>query len=129
VCDFLVLDTSACRSLAWAAFTDTERLIGDAAKNQAAMNPENTVYNVKRLIGRKMDDSDLKHLPFTVVSKDGKPHIQVSFKSETKSFSPEEISSGLWQTMTGNTCHVRPLEMKNLRGTIRIDSPRRRPTS
>ncbi len=95
VCDFSFLVTTACRS--WVAFTDTERLIGDAAKNQAAMNPENTVFNVKRLIGRKMDDSnlqsDLNHLPFKVVSKDGKPRIQVGFKPETKTFSPEEISS------------------------------------
>ena len=79
------------------AFTDTERLIGDAAKNQAAMNPNNTIFDAKRLIGRKMDDpalqSDMKHFPFKVVPKDGKPHIQAEFKGETKTFSPEEISS------------------------------------
>jgi heat shock protein 1/8 len=81
----------------WVAFTDTERLIGDAAKNQAAMNPNNTIFDAKRLIGRKMDDpalqSDMKHFPFKVVPKDGKPHIQAEFKGETKTFSPEEISS------------------------------------
>ena len=65
----------------WVAFTESERLIGDAAKNQAAMNPINTIFDAKRLIGRKMDDpsiiSDLKHWPFKVVGKDGnKPHIQ-----------------------------------------------------
>jgi len=80
------------------AFTESERLIGDAAKNQAAMNPINTVFDAKRLIGRKMDDpaiiSDMKHWPFKVIAKEGnKPHIQVEFKGETKSFSPEEISS------------------------------------
>ncbi|KAH3663579.1 hypothetical protein OGAPHI_004980 [Ogataea philodendri] len=79
------------------AFTDTERLIGDAAKNQAAMNPANTVFDAKRLIGRKMDDpevqGDIKHFPFKVVEKGGKPHIQVEFKGETKVFTPEEISS------------------------------------
>ncbi|KAG7879088.1 hypothetical protein KL905_003517 [Ogataea polymorpha] len=79
------------------AFTDTERLIGDAAKNQAAMNPANTVFDAKRLIGRKFDDpevqGDIKHFPFKVVDKSGKPQIQVEFKGETKVFTPEEISS------------------------------------
>ena len=65
----------------YVAFTENERLVGDAAKNQAAMNPINTIFDAKRLIGRKMDDpaiiSDLKHWPFKVVGKDGnKPHIQ-----------------------------------------------------
>jgi hypothetical protein len=65
----------------WVAFTESERLIGDAAKNQAAMNPSNTVFDAKRLIGRKLDDAaiqqDLKHWPFKVIGKDGnKPHIQ-----------------------------------------------------
>ncbi|CAX44665.1 heat shock protein, putative [Candida dubliniensis CD36] len=79
------------------AFTDTERLIGDAAKNQAAMNPANTVFDAKRLIGRKFDDhevqGDIKHFPFKVVDKGSKPMIQVEYKGETKTFSPEEISS------------------------------------
>lgn len=79
------------------AFTDTERLIGDAAKNQAAMNPTNTVFDAKRLIGRKFTDAevqeDLKHFPFKVIDKGGKPQIQVEFKGETKVFTPEEISS------------------------------------
>ncbi|KAJ3364065.1 70-kilodalton heat shock protein [Allomyces javanicus] len=81
----------------YVAFTDTERLIGDAAKNQVAMNPSNTVFDAKRLIGRRFDDSvvqaDMKHWPFKVVNKNGKPYIQVEFKAETKVFSPEEISS------------------------------------
>ena len=81
----------------WVAFTETERLIGDAAKNQAAMNPSNTVFDAKRLIGRKMDDpsvqGDVKHFPFKIVGKDSKPHITVEFKGETKTFSPEEVSS------------------------------------
>ncbi|VVT58692.1 uncharacterized protein SAPINGB_P006336 [Magnusiomyces paraingens] len=79
------------------AFTDTERLIGDAAKNQAAMNPENTVFDAKRLIGRKFTDpevqTDIKHFPFKVIDKAGKPAIEVQFKGETKVFQPEEISS------------------------------------
>jgi heat shock protein 1/8 len=82
----------------YVAFTDSERLIGDAAKNQVSMNPENTVFDAKRLIGRKIDDSciqnDIKHWSFKVVGKDGgKPHIQVNFKGEEKTFSPEEISA------------------------------------
>jgi L1 cell adhesion molecule like protein len=82
----------------YVAFTETERLIGDAAKNQVAMNPENTVFDAKRLIGRRFGDatvqSDLKHWPFKVVAKEGdKPYIQVSYKGEVKTFSPEEISS------------------------------------
>jgi len=79
------------------AFTDTERLIGDAAKNQVAMNPVNTVFDAKRLIGRKFNDAevqaDMKHFPFKVVEKAGKPNVQVEFKGETKTFSPEEISA------------------------------------
>jgi L1 cell adhesion molecule like protein len=79
------------------AFTDTERLIGDAAKNQVAMNPSNTVFDAKRLIGRKFNDAevqaDMKHFPFQVVDKTGKPIIEVQFKGETKYFTPEEISS------------------------------------
>jgi len=82
----------------YVAFTDSERLIGDAAKNQVSMNPENTIFDAKRLIGRKVDDagvqSDMKHWPFTIVAKDGgKPHVQVEFKGEKKVFSPEEISA------------------------------------
>uniref|UniRef100_A0A3Q3MRE3 Heat shock protein family A (Hsp70) member 2 n=1 Tax=Labrus bergylta TaxID=56723 RepID=A0A3Q3MRE3_9LABR len=81
----------------YVAFTDTERLIGDAAKNQVALNPSNTVFDAKRLIGRKMDDpvvqADMKHWPFNVVTDGGRPKIQVEYKGENKSFYPEEISS------------------------------------
>ncbi|XP_066969981.1 heat shock 70 kDa protein cognate 4-like [Macrobrachium rosenbergii] len=81
----------------YVAFTDTERLIGDAAKNQVAMNPNNTVFDAKRLIGRKFEDptvqSDMKHWPFTVVNEGGKPKLRVEFKGEMKTFNPEEISS------------------------------------
>jgi len=82
----------------YVAFTDNERLIGDAAKNQVAMNPENTVFDSKRLIGRKFSESvvqaDMKHWPFKVIPKSGdKPFIQVRFKGEVKDFAPEEISS------------------------------------
>ncbi|XP_056639850.1 heat shock 70 kDa protein cognate 2-like [Diorhabda sublineata] len=81
----------------YVAFTDSERLIGDAAKNQVAMNPKNTVFDAKRLIGRKFDDpkiqGDMKHWPFRVINDCGKPKIQVEYKGETKKFAPEEISS------------------------------------
>mgnify|MGYP003262277613 CR=1 FL=1 len=82
----------------YVAFTDTERLIGDAAKNQVAMNPANTVFDAKRLIGRKFDDpsvqSDMKHWPFTLKrGPEDKPVIEVEYKGERKQFSPEEISS------------------------------------
>jgi L1 cell adhesion molecule like protein len=82
----------------YVAFTDTERLIGDAAKNQAALNPANTVFDAKRLIGRKIDDpsvqADIKHWPFKVVAgPDKKPMVEVEFKGEKKQFAPEQISS------------------------------------
>ncbi|PLN77847.1 heat shock protein [Aspergillus taichungensis] len=79
------------------AFTDTERLIGDAAKNQVAMNPHHTVFDAKRLIGRRYNDAevqaDMKHWPFKIIEKAGKPVIEVEFKGEQKQFTPEEISS------------------------------------
>ena len=82
----------------YVAFTETERLIGDAAKNQVAMNPENTIFDAKRLIGRKFSDpsvqEDMKHWPFKVVQGAGdKPLIQVVAHGEVKRFSPEEISA------------------------------------
>jgi L1 cell adhesion molecule like protein len=82
----------------YVAFTDTERLIGDAAKNQVAMNPHNTVFDAKRLIGRKFTDAevqaDMKHWPFKVkADAAGKPVIEVEYKGENKTFQPEEISA------------------------------------
>merc|ERR1712215_239701 len=81
----------------YVAFTDTERLIGDAAKNQVAMNPSNTIFDAKRLIGRNFSDatvqSDMKHWPFTVTNVGGKPKLVVEYKTEEKNFTPEEISS------------------------------------
>ncbi|KAJ1443162.1 Heat shock protein 70 family [Sesbania bispinosa] len=82
----------------YVAFTDTERLIGDAAKNQVAMNPINTVFDAKRLIGRRISDpsvqSDMKLWPFKVVSGAAeKPMIVVNYKGEDKQFAAEEISS------------------------------------
>ncbi|KXH48351.1 hsp70-like protein [Colletotrichum simmondsii] len=79
------------------SFTDKERLIGEAAKNQAAMNPVNTVFDVKRLIGRRFDDptvkKDIESWPFKVVDEGGNPKVQVEYLNETKTFSPQEVSS------------------------------------
>jgi len=80
------------------AFTSSERLIGEAATNQSALNPKNTIYDAKRLIGRKFTDKsvqeDMKLWPFKVISNsDDRPLIQVEYKNETKTFTPEEISS------------------------------------
>jgi len=84
----------------YVAFTSEERLIGDGAKNQVALNPSNTVFDAKRLIGRRFDDptvqDDMKHWPFKVVKKgndDNRPYVSVEYKGKTEVFSPEQISS------------------------------------
>uniref|UniRef100_A0A2K6UXW0 Heat shock protein family A (Hsp70) member 8 n=1 Tax=Saimiri boliviensis boliviensis TaxID=39432 RepID=A0A2K6UXW0_SAIBB len=83
-------------TLSYVTFMDTERLIGDAAKNQVAMNPTHTVFDAKCLIGHRFDDavvqSDMKHWPFMVVNDAGRLKVQVEYKGETKSFYPEEVS-------------------------------------
>ncbi|KAG9049220.1 70-kilodalton heat shock protein [Tulasnella sp. UAMH 9824] len=80
----------------YVSFDDSERLIGDAAKNQVVINPRNTVFNAKRLFGRGFSDpdtqTDIKHFSFKVVSKADKPMIEVEYRGETKTFSPIEIS-------------------------------------
>ena len=81
----------------YVAFTDTERLIGDAAKNQVALNPTNTIFDAKRLIGRKYNDDtvqkDKKLWPFQVINDNTKPKVEVEYQYEKKVFSPEEISA------------------------------------
>lgn len=81
----------------WVAFSADERLVGDAAKNQVAANPKNTVFDAKRLIGRKYDDaeiqSDLKAWPYEVLNEGGRPKIAVDYMGERKKFHPEEISA------------------------------------
>lgn len=88
----------------WVSFTDTERLVGDAAKNIASSNTSNTIYDSKRLIGRKFSDKvvqdEIKHLPYKVVQTDGdKCKFEVKYKNETKLFSPEEISAMILSNM------------------------------
>jgi L1 cell adhesion molecule like protein len=80
----------------YVAFNEKERLIGDSAKNQVSMNPTNTIFDAKRMIGRTMNDlkQDMKYWPFKVVEgKSNQPNVQVTYKGEEKTFSPEEISS------------------------------------
>ncbi|CAI5045844.1 AVN_HP_G0078560.mRNA.1.CDS.1 [Saccharomyces cerevisiae] len=106
----------------YVAFTDTERLIGDAAKNQAAMNPHNTVFDAKRLIGRKFDDpevtNDAKHYPFKVIDKGGKPVVQVEYKGEIKTFTPEEISSMILTKMKETAENFLGTEVKDAVVTV-----------
>jgi len=82
----------------YVAFTESERLIGEAAKNQVSKNPENTIFDAKRLIGRPYDDpaiqNDMKHWPFKVKrNHDGKPLLTANYLGQEKTFRPEEISS------------------------------------
>jgi len=81
----------------YVAFDGDERFIGDSAKNQAAINPTNTVFDIKRLIGRKFTDDtvqkDMKLLPYDIKDKDGKPYVEVDIKGERKQYGPEEISA------------------------------------
>ncbi|KAJ4150209.1 hypothetical protein LMH87_010968 [Akanthomyces muscarius] len=95
--EILVNDQGNRITPSYVAFTEDERLVGDAAKNQAASNPFNTIFDVKRFIGRKFNEkdvqSDMKHFPYKVVSKDGKPNVQVEVGGQKKQFTPEEVSA------------------------------------
>jgi L1 cell adhesion molecule like protein len=107
----------------YVAFTDSERLIGDAAKNQVAMNPENTVFDAKRLIGRRFSDpsvqADMKHWPFKVVAgPNDKPLIEATFKGEKKRFSPEEISAMVLTKMKETAEAFLGTEVKNAVVTV-----------
>ncbi|EMF17790.1 Hsp70 chaperone BiP/Kar2 [Sphaerulina musiva SO2202] len=95
--EILVNDQGNRITPSWVAWNDDERLVGDAAKNQFAANPHRTVYDIKRLIGRKFDDKDvqkdMKHFPYKVINKGGQPRVKVDVKGDEKTFTPEEISS------------------------------------
>ncbi|RMJ14817.1 78 kDa glucose-regulated protein [Fusarium euwallaceae] len=95
--EILVNDQGNRITPSYVAFTEDERLVGDAAKNQAAANPTNTIYDIKRLIGRKFEEkdlqNDLKHFPYKVINKDGRPVVQVQVDGAKKQFTPEEISA------------------------------------
>ncbi len=81
----------------YVSFNETERLIGDAAKSVSSLNPTNTIYDIKRLVGRDFNDKnlqeDMKSLPYKIINSNGKPKVEVEFKGETKQFTPEEISA------------------------------------
>jgi len=81
----------------YVAFTDEEKLVGEAAKNQASVNPERTIFVIKRLIGRNFDDKevqrDMKYLPYNIVSKSGKPYVNIKTSLGEKTLSPEEVSA------------------------------------
>ena len=103
-CEIIANDQGNRTTPSYVSFSETERLIGDGAKNMCAMNPENTIYDAKRLIGRKFDDSnvqsDIKSFPFSVVKgSDDKPLIKATYKGEMKEFKPEEISSMILSKM------------------------------
>lgn len=102
--DIIANDMGERTTPSYVSFNDTERLVGQAAKNQCARNPENTVFDAKRLIGRKFTDSivqaDMKLWPFDVkAGSQGRPVIEVTFKGEKRQFFPEEISSMVLQKM------------------------------
>merc|ERR1712195_66952 len=107
--------------VAWAA-ENGERLVGDAAKNQATINPENTVFDVKRLIGRKFTDktvqADKKLFPFEIVNKKGKPFVEVAINGERKAFAPEEVSSMILQKMRATAESFLDKEIKNAVVTV-----------
>ncbi len=81
----------------YVAFTETGRLIGDSAKNQVAANPKNTVFDVKRMIGRKFDDDvvqrDAETWPFEVIQKEGRPHVKVQHRGKERVFAPQQLSA------------------------------------
>jgi len=94
--DIIANDQGNRTTPSWVSFTDTERLVGEGAKNAALTNLTNTVYDTKRLIGRMFNDttvqSDMKHFAYKVVNKEDKPQVQVEYLNETKTFAPEEIA-------------------------------------
>ena len=96
-CEIIANDQGNRTTPSYVCFNDKERIVGDGAKNQASLNPENTVFDAKRLIGRDFDDvtlqSDIKNFPFQVINHNNKPKIKVDFKNEEKEYHPEEISS------------------------------------
>jgi L1 cell adhesion molecule like protein len=101
----------------YVAFNDNERIVGDGALAQVAMNPTNTIFDAKRAIGRNFNDaslqSDMKHWPFTVLNVNGKPKFEVEFKGEKKSFTPEEISSMVLMKMKQTAEDYLGCEVKN----------------
>ncbi|CAG2184951.1 HSPA1s [Mytilus edulis] len=133
--DIIANDQGNRTTPSYVAFTDTERLVGDVAKHKIAMNAENTIVDVKRLIGRNFKDStvqaDIKHWPFKVIRKGCKPNIQAEYKGETKTFSPEEISlmvlvrimpSSQYQHTFNNSQRLATKDARFIAGLLNINS-------
>lgn len=95
--DIIANDQGDRTTASYVSFQDNERLIGGSAKNISTSNPENTVYEIKRLIGQNFDDPtlqrDMKLLPYKIVNDKGKPKVKVNYMNEEKLFSAEEISA------------------------------------
>ena len=106
----------------YVAWADGERLVGDAAKNQATINPENTVFDVKRLIGRQFKDKnvqqDKKMFPFGLVDRKGKPYVQVTVEGQLKQFAPEEVSAMILQKMRSTAESYLDKEIQNAVVTV-----------
>merc|ERR1719469_1703282 len=106
----------------YVAFTEGERLVGDAAKNQATINPENTVFDVKRLIGRKYTDKSVqaekKLVPYDIVSDKDKPVVEVTLGGEKKRFAPEEVSAMILSKMRQTAETFLGKEIKNAVVTV-----------
>jgi len=104
------------------SFGEEERLIGEGAKNQATINPHRTVYDVKRLIGRKFNDkevqNDMKFLPYKIIDKDTKPYIKIEVNGEDKIYSPEEISAMILTKMKKVAEQYLGQEVKNAVVTV-----------
>jgi heat shock protein 1/8 len=106
----------------YVAFTETERLVGNAAKNQASRNIENTIYDIKRLMGRTFDDpvvqEEIKRLPYKVVNRNNKPVVQVMYKHEQKEYTPEQISAMIIEYMTTQAENYLGKKIKNIVITV-----------
>ena len=104
------------------AFTEEERLVGEAAKNQATKNPQGTIYDVKRLIGRKFHEKEVQHdakfLPYEIVNSEGKAYIKTNFKGESKVFSPEQVSAMVLEKMKQIAEKYLSKEVKNAVVTV-----------
>jgi L1 cell adhesion molecule like protein len=99
------------------AYTEEERLIGNSAANQISMNPTNTIYGAKRILGKRFDDkqlqNDTKNFPFKIINKDNKPMIEVNYKNEVKLVSTEEISAAVLSAMKKTAEDYLGQEVKN----------------
>lgn len=120
--DIIANETGSRCVPSWVAFTDTEILVGDAAKNQAGMNPQNTIFDAKRIIGRKWDDpitqEAIKHFTCNVINVNNKPVFEVMYMGEKKTFHPEEISAMVLTKMKKIVEDYTGLTLKNVVVTV-----------